>query len=109
MSHEGVLTTVSSRFIVPFIIVRLLACVKSMRNFPDTIAGFTIFLGALDAWFINSVAYSNRCRVDYFRQCFKYIYNGFACDGGGLECTKYCKTNDLVEHGMHELVSYVRC
>ena len=78
----------SPRFTVPFIITRLLACAKIVRIFFTTIAGFTMFLGVSDVWFINPVAYSNRCRVDYFRQCFKYIYNGFACDGGGFECTK---------------------
>ena len=59
-----------------------------MRKFPTTIAGFTMFLGVSDAWFINPVAYSDRCRVDDLGQCFKYIYDGFACDGAGLECTE---------------------
>ena len=42
ISHEGVSTIVSSRFTVPFIIPRLLACAKVMRQFPTTIAGFTM-------------------------------------------------------------------
>ena len=71
-----------------------------MRQLPTIIAGFTIFFGLSDAWFINPVVYGDRCRGDDLRQCLKYIYNGFACDGAGLECTKQHKINDLVEHGM---------
>ena len=77
-----------------------------MRKFPNTIAGFTTFLGVSDVWFINPVVYSDRCRLDYIGQCFEYIYDGIACDGGGFECTKYHKINDLVAHGLHELVTY---
>ena len=88
MFHECVLTTVSSRFTVPFIITRFLAYVKIMGKFPTTITGFTMFLGVSDAWFIKLVAYSDRCRDDNLRQCFNYIYDDFACDGAGLKCTK---------------------
>ena len=78
----------SSRFTVPFNITRLLACAKILRKFATTIAGFTIFLGVLDVWFINPVAYNNRCRGDDLEQYLKYIHDSFACDGAGLECTK---------------------
>ena len=80
-----------------------------MRKFPTTIAGFTLFLGVLDAWFINLVGYSDRCIGDDLGQCFKYIHNDLTCDGTGLERTKQHKTNDLVEHGMQEPVSCVKC
>ena len=77
-----------SRFTVSYIITRLLAYAEIMKKFATTIAGFTIFLGVSDAWFINPVAYSNRYRGDNLGQCFIYIHDGFACDGAGLECTK---------------------
>ena len=87
-----------SRFTVLFIIARLLACAKILRKFPTTIAGFTMFLGVSDAWFINPVAYSDRCRGDDLGQCFKYTYDGLTCDDTSPKCTKHHKINDLVEN-----------
>ena len=89
--HECVLMTMPSRFTVPFITTGLLACAKIMRNFSTTIAGCTMFLGVLDEWFINPVAYSGRCRGDNLRQYFIYIYKSFACDGTSLESTNNIK------------------
>ena len=51
--------TMSSRFTVLFIITRLLAWAKIMKKIATTIAGFTLFLGVSDVWFINPVGYAS--------------------------------------------------
>ena len=87
MFPDCVLMTMSSIFTIPLIIPHIFACTKVFGEFSTTITGCAWFIGVTEAWFIDSVGNSVRCRGDRLEHCFKYIYDGFLCDSTDFKCT----------------------
>ena len=88
MFHECVMTTMSSRFLVPLFLPQMIACTKDLGEFLVTMTGFASFLGVAEAWFIDPVGCNVKCRGDHLEHCFKCIYDEFPCNSTGLNCTK---------------------